>query len=326
MNLNSRRVVAGGLAYSSYKFIKEYVDNTGTEPSGLYFNKALSFLNTNLKRDGIELGLPHCWYRWGDQVVRYYMPRELKWTHEEDAYTKVEWNGNLPEYPNASIKARIDSIVKQVTETYCRAGKIQDLVDRIYDEAPFEFQRKYKQVRDFFHVASTTRTMDEKGKREVILSTVKNALESIPDDEIFKTVRDFAPTFLDLMNYCITSSEIGLGALNEISEEFWFWACYYLRLHPKAHENIGSDTVMFWNERLTEENAKFLDNFRDHVLEFSKFIPSIATDKNLRIYLDEAIEEDRQFRAMLSEFEKAVSDLGDFLGRNKKRYKFGEMN
>ena len=95
MNARKPALSPNGLAYTSFKVVKEYENVNNEVPSGLYFNKAISFVNTNLKNAGIVLTVPHRWYRWGDEVVRYYMPRELAWTHEEDAYTKVGWIGGI---------------------------------------------------------------------------------------------------------------------------------------------------------------------------------------------------------------------------------------
>ncbi len=324
--MSRNNILNDGLVYASYKVIKEFENVNLKPPSGLYFNKALSFLNSELRREGIDIAVPHCWYRWGDEVVRYYMPGELQWTHKEDAYTIVEWNGNMPANPEDHIKMRIDSIVKELMEDYGKPGRIQDFVDIIYEGAPFEFQRKYKGVRDLFYSLQNSRAMDQREKQKLLLQSLKDAMEFLPSDKIFKDVVEFAPKYLRLMEYCLNYRQIDLVKLNEISEEFWFWFCYYLRTHPKAHENIDSDTITYWKGELDYQKSNFTGYFRDHALGFSRLIPEIAIDNEIGFYVREAIREDNEFEAVFSEFVSAVKGLDEFLAENKKRYKFGEAN
>lgn len=56
------------LALASYLVIEEHRRLTGQYPSGLYFNKAMCLLYRNLKKANLNLELPHCWYRYGDEV------------------------------------------------------------------------------------------------------------------------------------------------------------------------------------------------------------------------------------------------------------------
>src|SRR5437762_11314562 len=71
------------LNFASYQVITKYEQVTGAKPSGLFFNKVLSVLNRDLGAVHLQLRLPHCWYRWGDEVVRILMPRHLQWVHED---------------------------------------------------------------------------------------------------------------------------------------------------------------------------------------------------------------------------------------------------
>lgn len=326
--MNTAKVISipNGLAYASFKIVKYYETLNDESPSGLYFNKAIAFINTHLKTEGKDLAVPHCWYRWGDEVVRYYMPRELKWTHEEDAYTKVSWKGDVPDSPDYDIKTRIDSIVQEMTDIYGIPGQIQNFVYTIYKEAPFEFQRKYKQVRDLFYETSYSRIMDENGKRTLLIGALDEALKTFPTDDIFEEVGELKPKFKKLMEYGLKSLNLDLKSLNEVSEEFWFLFCYYLRIHPSAHENVQQDTIRYWKRILEDKRIEFIENFSDHALEFSHAIPELLTDDEIAPYVDQANKDLEEFDQSFLEFKDSVAGLDDFLTESKKKYRFGGLN
>ena len=151
-------------------------------------------------------------------------------------------------------------------------------------------------------------------------------MKSLPSYGIFEDVRKLTPKFKRLMGYGLNSSRIDLKTLNEVSEEFWFLFCYYLRTHPKAYENVQRDTVRYWTRILEDKRDEFTRNFRDHALEFSLVIPEISTDEEIGSYVSEAIEDDKKFNQLLSEFENSIDGLDEFLEETKKRYKFGGLN
>lgn len=81
---------------ASYLAIEACQDRFENPPRGLYFNKVLSLLHRQFQDLGVDIGLPHCWYRYGDEVVRYEMPSPLVWDHEATDKTTVLWDGDPP--------------------------------------------------------------------------------------------------------------------------------------------------------------------------------------------------------------------------------------
>ena len=213
-----------------------------------------------------------------------------------------------------------------MTQKYGVRGQIQSFVNTVYEEAPFDFQRKYKQVRDLFYETSKNNILNETGKRKLLIGALNEALDVLPSDEIFGDVRELASQFRILMDYGLNSGKIGLAKLNEVSEEFWFFFCYYLRIHPKAHDNVGRDTIRYWTQILEDKREGFIDNFRDHALEFSVLLPEISKDEAIAHYVNEAVKEDKEFSELFSEFKGAVDGLDTFLSESKKEYRFSGLN
>lgn len=311
--------------YSAYSVIRDYESLKGSPPGGLYFNKSMSLINSRLKDKGTDMKLPHCWYRWGDEVVKYYMPRELLWDNEETAYTRVKWIGNIPDFPEIKVKKEIDSIVSEISRRYSDYESLSQFIDLIYENAPFEFQRKYRHVREFFfHVRNSGLKMENPG-RDLLLPQIAEAVEYIPEGKYFQEVKSFAPSFIKFAKYAVESGEY-LSELEEISEEFWFWFSYFLRLHPDAHENVDSVTLSIWERKLITETDIFYSNFRNHVLNLSKKNTSVRDDLELRPYLLEAELEEREDQGIFIEFKDAVDDLEAFLQDSKDNFRARNFN
>ena len=309
------------LKFAAYYVIKQFRLKTGDDPTGLYFNKAMSIINSKMKEDGYNLRLPHCWYRWGDEVVRYCMPFELGWSHEDPPFTKVTWEGEVP-YGMIDVKVqdRVKTLATELAERYS-SEEISEMVEQVYRNAPFEFQRRYKSVRDsFLSIQRTEFKVENFNKRKLIPQLVE-AIESFPDDKEFDEVKAHLPAFQRLMTYVLTTDDVNYPLANEISEEFWFWFCYFLRLHPSCHENVGIDALAIWTERLQIESERYARTFGDHVLRASKTIPEIASDDVLMPFVATEQDIEKESGKILAEFEGEFEGLDEFLTKVKSNYK-----
>ncbi len=314
------------IEYSSYKVIKSYEAEKGNSPGGIYFNKSMSLINSILKTQGIDMKLPHCWYRWGDEVVKYYMPYEIKWNNEEAAYTKVSWEGDTPDFPEIGVKNKIDNIVSDILKKYSDYGSLSDFIDLIYENAPFEFQRKYRYVREFFYLAKEKNKSINEPVKDILLPQINDALQSFPEDVHFNTVREFIPAFKRYVEYFAVSKRKDYNELEEVSEEFWFWFSYFLRLHPNAHENVSNETIMIWKEKLKSETENFYFNFTDHVLNISRDIKDVRHDEILGSYVIKAESEGTDYIALFADFRETVNELDEFLKENENRFHARNLN
>ncbi len=107
----------------------------------------MCLLYRNLKRKNLNLKLPHCWYRYGDEVVRYHMPHQIRWNHEDPRRTSVHWMGSEPDIK----EERVLEEVRRITERYHTRDGLRELVAEIYNTAPYEFQKKFREVFDVIY-------------------------------------------------------------------------------------------------------------------------------------------------------------------------------
>lgn len=66
---------------STFLFLDEYGKEVN-KVKGMTFNRFMTQLNYSLQSEkNTDIRLPHCWYRWGDEVVRDHLGSYTKWNH-----------------------------------------------------------------------------------------------------------------------------------------------------------------------------------------------------------------------------------------------------
>jgi len=290
------------LETTSYEVIKQHGEIIGQPPTGLYFNKLMSLTYTELKeKRGINIKLPHCWYRYGDEVVRYLMPREVQWNHETPIHTSVSWKGEAPRYEDVTVN-QIREVVAQNTEKYKDLTK-EELVDDVYAIAPFDFQRNFRQLRLNIEKYNSAKIEIANYKEAVLLPSLKRTIDSYPEKEFPKEVAERIYNYAELMNILLEISafnkEIGL----ELTEDIWFYFSYFLRVHNGCYENVPKDTVEYWKNQLEDQTYKFDRIFSD-ILVYISNKQSLKLEGNLlKILNDRKHEKEEEFN-FIEEFWK----------------------
>lgn len=316
--LRYRRNHSDLLYLASYKVIEIHERNTGESPTGLFFNKVLSMLNRELESRHIHLGLPHCWYRWGDEVVRTHMPAAIEWIHEDPPRTTVKWKENPPEIPEGT--ATYDLVARKVGElvdTYSRPGAIEELVNHVYAYAPFPFQDAYRQVRNMFIDLRGAEIPVEGLAGSVLGPPFKRAMDVFPTQE-FRDLSERLESFKTVMHVLIRADVQGLKLARELSEAFWFTFCYYLRLHPKAHQNVPDSTLDYWTASLPNQIAHYDNTVSSILLEAAVTVPQIVEDRSVSILKRDAERKRQEDLAFIHSFDAELNDIGKFLDATRR--------
>ncbi len=297
------------LNLTAFLVIEEHRRLTGRHPTGLHFNKVMSLADRELGRHGIDIRLPHCWYRYGDEVVRQMMPTFVRWNHEDPSYCKISWTGNRVdrEHGTSETKAILD-IVRGLVKRFAVPGGTSVAVGEVYAYAPFEFQRRFKRLTP--RVERLVRDGRRRTKKEqsVALTYLANACEAFPTAE-FPTVAEQLPAFKSAMTYSLSDRRIP----SELAELFWFWFCYHLRLHPRAHENVPEEILEYWASRLGDHDMRFTRLFGDIVLELMTSLPEVGSDPDLKAIATARLEERQVEDSIMTEFEPDLKGLEQFV-------------
>ncbi len=248
-------------------FLHDYEARNGDEATGVLFNKFMTLLHRRFSAEGFDMKLPHCWYRWGDEVVRYRMPY-LEWDHEFAAYTKVSWRGKYPNYGlDDPTVDKISQYSKEFIDRYSGREGAELAIDEVYEEAPFEFQNEYRKLRENLKIYRREGSyVNNYGALVDALFT--SAMSKFPQKGFIK-IREERMDFEEVFRLAL-SKGAAPSQLFRQAEDFWFFFCYHLRLNKKCHENVPRSTLDVWAERIPWETELFRRKLQDNAHKFSQ--------------------------------------------------------
>jgi len=281
--------------YASYLIIQKHESVTGDKPNGMFFNKIMSLLNKQLD----DFKLSHYWYRYGDQVCRQIMPTNLEWTNVELNETKVDWKYDIPEFfkglEGHTIETEIESLVKNYHDNF------ETLIDDVYSYAPYDFQRKFLELRKLFYGANNAYNWDMESYKELSKPIFRDTYDTFPIhdfkeiEEEYELVRTFIEAKLDSENW-------RFKILEKISTDFWFLFCYYLRLNPKARENIPPKVLHYWEEKLSIDANRHRKSIGDTIIKSIEKDPSLLEYEAINEFYRWRKDDKEETEQMIDEF------------------------
>lgn len=304
------------LVYASHEVIHQYQAKHKAMASGLYFNKHMSLLHRELLNRGHDLKLPHCWYQFGDEVVRAWMPEQIVWYNDSPIGTQVSWAGPTP---HKQAGKGIDSEIKEVvSELSARYGtNIDKTVDAVYSYAPFDFQRKFRQTRQLYgHGANHQVAVSSP---EVIHKALRNAFKLFPKKD-FPDPANYAPLVADASSALLEETPQKLQLVNDLCEKFWNYFCYHLRLHPKGHENVPNEALEIWGQKLAPERANYELDLQLHLSQAFEAVPSLKDKDDFIPWVPATQYSKAQTAAILKGFDGAFEGLDVFAKQVRKGY------
>lgn len=272
--------------YASCTFVQMYKHSEGTLPTGVLYNKFMTLLNRELKdqRDA-NIRLSHCWYRWGDEVVRANLPY-MTWNHESFRKTTVDYVGIMESPPrNDDIVAFIDSYARKFIRDHPGREGMEIAVDEVYAGAPFEFQNEFRKLRENLDLAQSKLTFSNQG--DMVRDLFENAMEHFPHKS-FPDVTEQTAQFERVFDLALKKN-LSVDRLQQISESYWFFFCYHLRLHRKCHENVSSETLDHWRSILPDAEYEFECKFQNYAYYLSMngcsdpVIDNLVSDRMARL-------------------------------------------
>lgn len=292
------------LAIASYLVINKHEKCTGKSPSGLYFNKIMSLVDRKLN-GLVNLKLPHCWYRYGDEVVRAAMPYNVKWDHMYDDKTIVTWRGDLPMFDDSPQVRLITDSVDELTTSY--AENVFLAVHEVYKFAPFEFQRQFLNVREIFYGMNNAFNWDANTYLTLSAPQFFKALDSFPSRD-FPQLNERMQITRQLAEIILYNSNVDNNLLRDIMTTFWFHFCYYLRTHNEAHDNVPENYITYWNSILETEDARYRKIYADIIETISNQV-DITGNKLLSDELNWKQKDDEEALNGLDAFEDDLASM-----------------
>lgn len=251
--------------YAAYSFISRHQNLSHDLPSGVLFNKFMTLLDNELKDiKGVDMHLPHCWYRWGDEVVRYNMPY-VTWNHDFSSKTTVSYTGRIPKIKHRNDVVRFtDTFVDDFIERYSGVEGVELAIDEVYSRAPFRFQNDFRQLRE--NLKPSQRNPAIINHVEIVRNLYDAAMSVYPSDD-FKHIEYQTIQFKTIFSKALENG-VSIDRLQQISETFWFFFCYHLRLNPRCHFNVTKETLDIWESALPDA----LDDYEEKMQNYAYYL------------------------------------------------------
>lgn len=248
--------------YTSYIFISQYRSTCGSNPSGVMYNKFMIMLNRELiDKIGMDIRLPHCWYRWGDEVVRCNMPY-LEWNHDDPNKTIVQFSDHMhdPSYRD-EVSNHTRLFAKEFISRYTGTEGVDLAMDEIHSKAPFRFQNDFRTLMD--SLRPTHESISVSHRQDMVRDLYQIAMRNYP-------LRSFPSTELEVTQFDRLFTKaldegLSVDRLQQMSETFWLFFCYRLRLHKDCHANVPGSTLDVWEGVLPES----LDIYQEKIQNYA---------------------------------------------------------
>lgn len=248
---------------ASYMFIDEYQRTNGRKAPGVIYNKCMTLLYRELKSQGTDIRLPHCWYRWGDIVVKHSVPY-VGWVQGPDRTTTVEWADRVPEYSGSETVSLMRKYIVGFVDNHSGREGHEIAKDEVYEGAPFRFQNEYRMLRETLD--SICRNYMAENSMDMVRELFDSAMGTFPDND-FRAIRKEKEGFEAVFRMALDNGA-GCRRLYDFAELFWFFFCYHLRIHRKCHENVTNETLDIWKAKIPWETLRFGHILQNHAEEF----------------------------------------------------------
>jgi hypothetical protein len=183
--------------------------------------------------------------------------------------------------------------VKEVLLRYYEMGGLQPLTDRMYEDAPYQVQREFRELDKQLRTAAEDHPdiLDDGYDRSAIRRTLSRIVKSFPTDE-------FPPLESDLyLWYNVMSTELDqpdeFYSVNEmLSLSGAFWTVFMIEVAQEEHSDITVEEVR--NEIGDDDVDRFQERMRSRLenkkAEQIKYGPRLERDETVRAAQDAVSE------------------------------------
>ena len=224
----------------------------------------------------------------------------IVWNHDDPRLTEVSYCGTIPDDMDQDdpVVRFSEDFSKEFIEKYKGPEGAEMAIDEVYSDAPYAFLNDYRRLREALRISR--RSVGFSNFKDYILSIFDSAMASFPEEFGFlRKQKDEYESVFRMAVECGSSRD----DLFELSECFWFFFCYHLRLDDRCHENVKRSTLDVWRDMVPLEDLRYYQNIRTYAfLLHSDPYSDPVIDRLLR-------ERDES----LSNAESILSRLGDVI-------------
>lgn len=252
------------LKYSIERLLHEANPEGGTFFGATAFNKMIFLLHKQLLEHDIDIKLPYYWYLQGSLIEENQfekdvgLPRQYYITSDHSSRRMMTVpKASIPDAIQQVIDRNIHDLVHNYKQPNGRffKGYLVPLLDDVYAQAPYDFQRVFN--RKFVPFLDSFRTPE---RRQVPVSLSfsdddQNKIEGLLDDslKVFpqRDMKRIYDTYLEWDDTVRITMEFDQKRIFPVTNSFWDFFCKNLRI--LKNENIPHSLLRNWDSRFIEE-------------------------------------------------------------------------
>lgn len=235
--------------------------HTTLSPKAFY--KIVYFIDKQLSEEGYTTSVEHFWYKYGTMAVT------------TGSAVAVQQSGNrsevlctvTPDELELNTDAEIDlrSATKDVLSEYNRVNT-RGLTDRMYEEAPYDFQRRYRKLDQLIQSQITSHgERSSEFSRDEIRMAIHDFIDAFPEDEFPAFVNDLY-LWYDILSTALDDNTTSLSDIEDITEDFWTIIMIEMATDPET----GVRSRVFANELNIDDPSDLQGYLRYRLREFEK--------------------------------------------------------
>jgi len=251
------------LKYSVERLLYEANPEGDTFFGATAFNKMIFLLYKRLLTADIDIKLPYYWYLQGSLIEENQFEEDVGQSREfyitsdrsSRKMTRVP-KSSVPEDLQRQIDDQIQSLVQNYRQTsgFFKKGYISLLLDDVYSQAPYEFQRTFNRglvpfldsIHDPERVKNKTSFSLNDAEKDKIETLLDDSFRVFPQCDM-RRIYDTYVDWDDTIRITLESSE---RQIFPITKNFWDFFCHNLRI--LQNENLPSDLIRQWDSRFIE--------------------------------------------------------------------------
>lgn len=202
------------------------------------FHKTTYFIEKRINELGGDFDLPYFWYKFGTMTVTENSPVTIQYSGDESEVLCSKQTSDL------SLTSEQEEIVRTATKQVVDEHDELDtegLTDKMYEDAPYEVQRRYRQLDSFVQWQLYKKDEDEtQFDRDEIRRYMHQFIDAFPENEYPEYENDLY-LWYDLLSNRLNNSETTLGEIEDLVE--LFWSIFSLELAVSIDTGISPETV-----------------------------------------------------------------------------------
>lgn len=203
------------------------------------FHKTTYFIEKQIQELGGDFDLPYFWYKFGTMTVT------------ENSPVTIQYSGDTSEVlcsrrpDDLNLDSEQEEIIRTATQRVLEEHdkvETEGLTDRMYEEnAPYDVQRKYRQLDDFVQWQLYKEDEDETDfERDEVHRYIHEFVDSFPDDEFPEYENDLF-LWYDLLSNRLNDQSATLGEIENLVE--LFWSIFSIELAVSIDTGLSVETI-----------------------------------------------------------------------------------